>query len=81
MQEMLDLGLSEPFFPTARRLRPGDVLEGHSGKAFPRPLTVMGTETCAEGIRVIYSETVGSEERFATLILDPDVEVDLEPPF
>ena len=80
-QEMLPLGMPEPFFPTARSLRPGDILEGHTGKAFPRPLLVLGTETCTEGIRVIYSETVGKEERVATLVLDPNAEVDIQPPF
>lgn len=81
VQETLDLHLPESFTPTARSLRPGDILEGHSGRAFPRPLLVHGTETCAEGIRVIYSERIGREERFATLTLPADADIDLQPPF
>lgn len=81
VQETLELGMSEPFFPTARSLRPGDIIEGHSGKAFPRPLLVLGTEFCSEGIRVIYSEKIGNEEKVATLVLDGNTEVDLAPPF
>jgi hypothetical protein len=81
VQETLNLHLPEAFTPTARSLRPGDVLEGHSGRAFPRPLLVHGTETCGDDIRVIYSEKVGNTEHFATLILPANADVDLMPPF
>ena len=81
IQEALSLDIPEPFLPTARALRPGDILEGHSGRAFPRPLLVHGTEVCSEGVRVIYSERVAGEERFATLVLDADAPIDLQPPF
>lgn len=81
IQEALNLALPEPFLPTAASLRVGDVLEGHSDRAFPRPRHVLGLERCSEGVRVIYRERVGGEEIYGTVVLPVDAPVSLQPPF
>lgn len=81
IQETLNLALPEPFYPTVASLRVGDVLEGHSERAFPRPRHVLGLERCPEGVRVIYRERVGGEDIYGTVVLALDASIWLQPPF
>jgi hypothetical protein len=81
IQDTLNFSIPEPFLPTAQSLRVGDVLEGHSERAFPRPRRVVGMERCEEGLRVIYCEQVAGEESFGTFTLPMNASVWLAPPF
>lgn len=74
---------TEAFLPTAAQLRIGDVLEGHSGKAFPRPLTVLGVQDHAHDgtIQVIYRERVAGDDIYGALTLPTSTDISLQPPF
>lgn len=83
-QTQLALDIATPtgdFFPTAARLQIGDILEGHSGKGFPRPLTVVGLQDSTEDIQVIYRETIAGEDHYGAFTLSHDTDVTLQPPF
>lgn len=69
------------FFPTAAGLHKGDVIEGHSGRAFPRKRTVLGVTATPEGTQVIYRERVAGDDVYGVMLLDPKTLVDLAPPF
>lgn len=83
-QQQMTLALDMPastFFPTAAGLRAGDVLEGYSDKAFPRPLSIVGVKDLDGEIQIIFTETVAGEKQYGTVTLPSDVNVCLQPPF
>lgn len=68
-------------YPTARRLRLGDDIEGYGGRAVPRRLHVVGLETVDNETRIIYTEKVGTQTQYGVLHLPADTPVDIAPPF
>lgn len=82
-QMSLDIepGFSD-LYPRVENLRNGDLLEGHSGKAFPRPLLVLGVQRGTDGqYEIIYRQTRGTEDTYGVLALPAGTPVDLKPPF
>jgi hypothetical protein len=83
-QMMLEMPLPVAVFtPTAAQLRVGDVLEGYSGRAFPRPLTVVGIQDDPDegAIQVVYREQVAGDERYGAFSLPLVADISLQPPF
>ena len=83
-QIMLNVELpQEAFMPTAAQLRIGDVLEGHSGRAFPRPLTILGIQNHPQDdtIQIIYREKVSGEDLYGAITIPTTTDVSLQPPF
>lgn len=76
-----DLAVAD-LYPTVEGLRRGDLWEGYNGRAFPRPLRVLGTQVEQDGaVTVIYMRRVGTEKQFGAKSLPARTPVDIRPPF
>lgn len=86
MPEQMELDLETPLGgalrPRISALRVDDVLEGVGGKAFPRPLVVVGIEReDGNRIRILFRERIGPRHRFGSFVAHADDEIEIAPPF
>ena len=82
VQQVLDFGIPMcDLYPTVEAVRAGDEIEGIGGRAFPRPITVLGVEPHDGVFRLIYSRKRGGELAYGTVDVPAGTSVDLTPPF